>query len=175
MPNVFNIARRLFTSACVNDSPKNFTIPLISGCNPTMWRSSVLLPQPDPPMMKKISPWATVKLTSFRTTLPSYPAWTCSTSIAGVTRIAPVPFTFESNAGGTLAPLGERFSFITVCPSPAQHVEHDRENRVRHDDEQNRGDHRRRGGATDPGGASLRLQPAQATRETNQHAERHGL
>jgi len=41
------------------------TCPLAGLCRPIMWRMSVLLPQPLPPMMMKTSPRFIVKLRSF--------------------------------------------------------------------------------------------------------------
>src|SRR5687767_372879 len=134
MPNVFSIARRLPTSECENERPKNFTFPPIKGCKPTMCRNSVLLPQPDRPIMKNISPRATLKLMSFNTTSPSYPAFRCSTSIArppGSMGVAPAA---KSDADRTPAALGE-CSFVMA--SPAQHVEHDREESVGDNNEKN--------------------------------------
>ena len=49
-----------------------------------MWRSSVLLPQPLPPMMKKISARRTAKDTFSSTTRSPYAQRTPSSSMAGV-------------------------------------------------------------------------------------------
>src|SRR5687768_13828564 len=153
MPKVFSMARRLPTSAWLNERPKNLTIPPCNGCSPTMCRSNVLLPQPDGPMMKNISPRATVKLTSFNTTSSSYPAFRCSTSMAGIPaasfRGKPCP------AASVPDVLRGGFSFIDR--SPAQHVEDDRKQRVGHDNQKNRRDHGRRRRAAHAGRAPLRL------------------
>ncbi len=71
IPKVLSSPRRAAVSALVNDSPKKLTLPAVGWFRPTKWRSSVLLPQPEPPMMKKISPRRTVNETFFSTVLPS--------------------------------------------------------------------------------------------------------
>ena len=53
--------RRTRSSASFRSSPSSRMRPAAGVCSPIMWRSSVLLPQPLPPMIARISPRRTAK------------------------------------------------------------------------------------------------------------------
>ena len=83
------------SSSRVRSSPSMKTRPLAGRCRPIMWRSSVVLPQPDPPTMTNTSPRRTSHETSLRMTRSPYLAVRRSTRID---RCAPVAVTSHGTA-----------------------------------------------------------------------------
>src|SRR5258708_434445 len=68
--------------------PSNSTCPLAGGLRPSRWLSSVLLPEPLPPMMTKMSPRLMVKLRSRCSTKSPYAmvrprTWICASPSCG--------------------------------------------------------------------------------------------
>src|SRR5262245_32274832 len=113
-----------------------------------MWRSSVLLPQPLPPMMKKMLPRRTSKFRSRMTTkLPK----------------AIVRWRTEMRA------------LPSSAMSDPEHVAHDGEDAVRDDDPDDAQHDRRRRRLSDGSGVAAGMHPLHAAGERDDHAENHAL
>src|SRR5215813_11929065 len=117
-------------------------------------RNSVLLPEPLPPMMTKISAGLTTKLTFFWITKPPYAMSRLATSMRGRAVWA------ELWAGGAI-----------IAASLPEYVEDDTQQAVGDDDEHDRGDHRRGRGQSHRRGAPTGLHPAKASRHGDQDPE----
>jgi ABC-type hemin transport system ATPase subunit len=50
--------------ACAMSSPNTRTVPLVGRCKPSIWRNTVVLPEPEPPTSDTISPWSTRRFRS---------------------------------------------------------------------------------------------------------------
>ena len=66
-PKVFSISRRSAGPAAVNEVPLKRTSPATGAARPTRFLSSVVLPTPVPPMMKKTSEAGTLNDTPYST------------------------------------------------------------------------------------------------------------
>src|SRR5512132_4490193 len=119
-----------------------------------MWRSSVLLPQPLPPMMMKMSPRATVKLRSRCRTKEPKAIVRSSTTIGGAVSAMSVPMPPASDAED----VGEHG-----------------EQTVGDDDPHDRGDHRGRGGRAHGRRAAAALDTAQTAGHSDDDPEDHAL
>src|SRR5436190_14049409 len=135
-------------------SPNN-TSPRAGAISPTKCFKSVLLPQPLPPMMMKISPRRIVKLRSRCMTKSPY---------------AMSRFRTVMCASGLFAP-----SLICRCWSDSEGIGQDGEDAVRHNDEHDAGHHRGGCGETDGGRATAALDAAHATGKCDQNAEHRAL
>src|SRR5919107_366355 len=119
--------------------------PAAGSTSPIMCFSRVLLPQPLAPMMTKMSPDGTWKLTSRCTTKPLKAMVRPSTVILG------------------------------SAISDAQNIGHDGEDRVDNDDEHDRGDHGRSRRHPDRLRAPARLHAAKRPGISHEHAEDRAL
>src|SRR4051794_32551628 len=119
--------------------------PAAGSTRPIMCFSKVLLPQPLAPMITKMSPVGTLKLTWRCTTKPSKAMVRPSTVI------------------------------LDSAISDTHEIRHNGEDRIDHDDEDDGGDHSRRSRHTDRFGAATGLHAPQRAGIGNQHSEHHAL
>src|SRR5215813_5265301 len=117
-------------------------------------RNSVLLPEPLPPMMTKISAGLTTKLTLRWIRKPPYAMSRLATSMRGRVLAA------ELGADGAI-----------IVASQPEHVEDDAQEAIGDDDQHDRGDHGGGRGQSHRRGTSTGLHPAQASGHGNQDPE----
>src|SRR6185436_14361988 len=111
-------------------SPGASMRPAIGACNPTTWRSTVDLPLPLPPSTTKISPRRTSKSTCSRMDCPPHPTARSRTTSSG--------------SSGTRVPEGGVLSVSASAAGTSEtpHLEQHGQQRVEHDEQEQRGDHR---------------------------------
>src|SRR6185369_5819875 len=127
-----------------------------------MCLSSVLLPEPLPPMITNTSPRRTVKLRSCISTKLPYAIVRSRT----VMRASGANF----GAGDSLPPFPFGALFDATATSDSENVEHDGEDSTRSDDRDDARHHRGRRRLADRGGAVPRLHAAKAPRDRDQDA-----
>src|SRR5580704_16750532 len=125
MPNFLRISSRSSLVMAEKFFPRIHTSPELGCSNPTSVRSSVLLPEPEPPRITIVSPAGTSKLIPCRISRSPYLTRRFRTDIAE----------------GVALVLGVGFGLINL--PWRRHVENCRENQIHHYHQKNRLHHRR--------------------------------
>src|SRR4051794_8071173 len=169
-------------------TPRSFTVPPTGRCSPSRCRSSVDLPEPDPPMITRISPGWTTKSMPCSTRRRPYHASSLSTSISGapawltevLMRISPsLP---RKRGPSDFAFVTEKrwdpaFAGMTKCggaPTRSS-IQEERKHHVRDDDPADRQDDRTRRRAPHAYRAAADRESRADADQRNQHREYDAL
>src|SRR5580765_3005391 len=166
--------------------PSSLIVPLRGRCRPSRWRKSVLFPEPDPPMITRISPARTLKSTPFKIRRRPYQASSFSTSMRGDAFTTLLNFSLpsfrrtpESSVFRFYAREGKSKSLDSGMRRNDEQettrrrssVEKKRKNHVSHDDVADRQHDRARGCAADALGAAGNGKSGTDADQRNQHRE----